>query len=44
MRNLEPKAPVQRKQWDKPGDMIHVDPKQLARFERFGHRITVERR
>jgi transposase len=25
LRNLEPKAPVQRYQWEKPGDMIHVD-------------------
>jgi len=44
LRNLEPKAPVQRYQWEKPGDMIHVDTKQLARFERIGHRITGDRR
>ena len=44
LRNLEPKAPVQRYQWEKPGDMIHVDTKQLARFERVGHRITGDRR
>jgi hypothetical protein len=25
LRNLVPKAPVQRYQWKKPGDMIHVD-------------------
>ena len=25
---------MQRYQWEKPGDMIHVDTKQLARFER----------
>jgi hypothetical protein len=24
---------VQRYQWEKPGDMIHVDIKQQARFE-----------
>jgi transposase InsO family protein len=42
--NLEPKPPVQRYQWEKPGDMIHVDTKQLARFERDGHRITGDRR
>jgi hypothetical protein len=23
--NLEPKSPVQRYQWQQPGDMIHVD-------------------
>jgi transposase InsO family protein len=44
LRNLEPKAPVQRYEWEKPGDMIHVDTKQLARFERVGHRITGDRR
>nr|WP_245552562.1 IS481 family transposase [Cyanobium gracile] len=44
LRNLEPKPPVQRYQWEKPGDMIHVDTKQLARFERVGHRITGDRR
>ena len=40
LRNLDPKPPVQRYQWEQPGDMIHVDIKQLARFERVGHRIT----
>ncbi len=44
LRNLEPKAPVQRYQWQTPVDMIHVDTKQLARFERVGHRITGDRR
>jgi len=44
LRNLKPKPPVQRYQWEKPGDMIHVDTKQLARFERVGHRITGDRR
>jgi hypothetical protein len=40
LRNLDPKPPVQRYQWEQPGDMIHVDIKQLARFHRVGHRIT----
>jgi len=44
LRNLEPKEPVRRYQWAQPGDMIHVDTKQLARFERVGHRITGDRR
>lgn len=44
LRNLEPKPPVQRYQWEKPGDMIYVDTKQLARFKRVGHRITGDRR
>ncbi len=40
LRNLDPKPPVHRYQWERPGDMIHVDIKQLARFNRVGHRIT----
>jgi transposase len=44
LRNLEPKKPVQRYLWEQPGDMTHVDTKQLARFERVGHRITGDRR
>ena len=36
LRNLEPRKPVQRYQWERPGDMIHVDTKQLTRFERVG--------
>jgi transposase InsO family protein len=44
LKNLEPKVPVRRYQWERPGDMIHVDIKQLARFERVGHRITGDRR
>jgi transposase InsO family protein len=44
LRNLDPKPPVQRYQWERPGDMIHVDIKQLARFHRVGHRITGDRR
>ena len=44
LKNLEPKPPVRRYQWEHPGDMIHVDTKQLARFERVGHRITGDRR
>ena len=43
LRNLEHKVPVRRYQWERPGDMIHVDTKQLARFERVGHRITGDR-
>jgi hypothetical protein len=44
LRNLDPKPPVRQYQWEKPGGMIHVDTKQLARFERVGHRITGYRR
>ena len=44
LKNLEPKKPVVRDQWERPADMIHGDTKQLARFERVGHRITGDRR
>ena len=44
LRNHDPKTTVRRYQWEKPGDMIHVDTKQLAGFERVGHRITGDRR
>jgi len=44
LKNLDPKRLVRRYQWERPGDMIHVDIKQLARFERVGHRITGDRR
>jgi hypothetical protein len=39
LRNLLPKEPVRRYQWAQPDDI-----KQLARFKRVGHRITVDRR
>jgi len=44
LRNLEPRKPVQRYQWERTGDMIHVDTKQLARFEGVSQRITGDRR
>ncbi len=44
LKNLETKPPVRRYQWERAGDMIHVDTKQLARFERVGPRITGDRR
>ena len=43
LRNLEPKPPVQRYEWDRPGDLIHVDIKSLARFRKVGHRIIGDR-
>jgi hypothetical protein len=36
LRNLEPKPPVQRYEWERPGDLIHVDVKTLARFRKVG--------
>nr|WP_255125414.1 integrase core domain-containing protein [Synechococcus lacustris] len=43
LRNLDPKAPVQRYEPETPGDLIHIDVKKLARFRRVGHRITGNR-
>jgi transposase InsO family protein len=34
---------VQRYEWERPGDLIHVDVKTLARFRKVGHRITGDR-
>lgn len=34
LKNLHPAEPVRRYQWTQPGDMIHVDTKQLTRFDR----------
>ncbi len=43
LRNLEPKPPIQRYERDRPGDLIHIDAKKLARFRKVGHRITGNR-
>ena len=43
LRNLDPKPLVQRYEWERPGDLIHIDIKSLARFRRVGHRITGDR-
>jgi hypothetical protein len=34
---------VQRYEWARPGDLIHVDCKTLARLRNVGHRITGDR-
>jgi hypothetical protein len=44
LKNLQLAEPVRRYQWARRGDMIHVDTRQLARFERVGYRITGDRR
>ncbi len=43
LRNLEPKQLVQRYEWERPGDLIHIDVKTLARLSKVGHRITGDR-
>lgn len=41
---LDSKEPVRRYQRDRPGELVHLDIKKLARFEGVGHRITGNRR
>ena len=43
LRNLETQVPVQRYEWERPGDLIHIDILSLARFRKVGHRITGDR-
>jgi transposase InsO family protein len=38
--SLIPKEQQRRYEWAEPGDMIHVDTKRLARFDRPGHRVS----
>jgi len=44
LKQLDEAAPVRRYQRQRPGELIHLDIKKLARFERVGHRITGDRR
>lgn len=34
-----PRPPVQRYEWARPGDLLHLDIKALGRFRQIGHRI-----
>ena len=43
LRNLEPKPPVQRYEWERPGNLLHIEVKTLGRFRKVGHRITDDR-
>jgi transposase InsO family protein len=40
IRMLEPKLPPNRYERDRPGDLLHIDIKKLARIHKPGHRIT----
>ena len=44
LKRLDAPAPVRRYQRQRPGELLHLDIKKLARFERVGHRITGDRR
>lgn len=39
LKSLDPKEPVLRYEWPRPGDLIHIDIKPLNRFARPGHRV-----
>ena len=43
LTNLDPKPTVCRYQRDRPGELIHIDTKKLARIKIIGHRITGDR-
>jgi transposase InsO family protein len=43
LRFLTPPQPVQRYEWRRPGELVHVDIKKLGRFGRAGHRVTGQR-
>ena len=44
LRSLEPAAPVIRYERARPGELVHLDIKPLARILRIGHRIHGDRR
>jgi transposase InsO family protein len=37
---LDPAPLPRRYEWARPGDVVHIDTKKLARIEQVGHRIT----
>src|SRR5213082_2234054 len=39
LRLLDPRPEPRSYEWPRPGDMLHVDTKKLARIGRTGHRI-----
>lgn len=40
---LEPRPAVRRYERERPGELVHLDTKPLARIHRIGHRITGDR-
>jgi transposase InsO family protein len=44
LARLTPPAPVTRYEWPRPGDLVHLDVKPLARIAGVGHRIHGDRR
>jgi transposase InsO family protein len=41
---LDPVRPAWRYEWPRPGQLLHLDTKQLGRIVRIGHRVTGDRR
>jgi len=41
---LQPVAPIQRYEHERPGELVHIDTKRLACFRRPGHRIHGDRK
>jgi transposase len=39
-----PRQPANRYEWPCPGDLLHMDTSEYARFQRPGHRVTGDRR
>jgi transposase InsO family protein len=44
LQHLTPPPPAQRYEYARPGELVHVDAKKLARIAGVGHRITGDRR
>lgn len=44
LRYLNPPAVVQRYEWSRPGELVHLDTKKLGRIVRPSHRVTGDRR
>ena len=44
LRYLNPPAPLQRYEWPRPGELVHMDIKKLGRIVRPSHRVTGDRR
>jgi transposase InsO family protein len=40
---LKPVEPLRRYEWQRPGELVHMDIKKLGRFVRAGHRVTGDR-
>lgn len=43
LKLLEPREPVRRYEWSRPGDLLHLDVKKLGRIAGVGHRIHGDR-